>query len=149
MAIVTTRVEDKNRSYIKTSYKVYSKHEIMSCWKQSSPMSIEELDETGNYVTFHTENVVEAITIAALYVREVNSILESTYYDIENKVLFLTFDIFKYAISNVIIMNRAIIREKIDEIIKRCLKSKSISLIEVDKFGKELFSYDFMRNFHD
>jgi hypothetical protein len=113
-------------------FKKFSRKEIEDSWEGSS-YTLRALKESNEFVIFLTKNKIEAIVVAAMFVRELATRPHCTYYDKDVGALMLFYG---GTVSKK--EGRAYAKERTMGLVER-LMEKDIIRITKDSWGEELF----------
>ena len=77
-------------AFYPATFKIFTKNEIENAW-QRKPSHIDHAIDSGKCITIEDREPKDALVIAALFMREINDHVGTTWFDTETKSLYLLF----------------------------------------------------------
>lgn len=114
----------------------YSQHEIRNAWRTPGHFSFTDLaiGKDNKFVVFFTNDVTEAIIVAGLFVRELMTFPECTWYDFGTGALLLY-----YGSAGPVPNDDSMALAMTMDLIERIMSEKDIKDIKRDAWGEHLF----------
>ena len=116
------------------TYKSFTRREIRQSWEEDAIYTLESLQKEDRFVIFFTNEVVEAIVVAALFIRELTAFPECTYYDFKTGALMLF-----YGGAGPINGDDEMAKALTRDMLERIIQAGNIDSIEIDPWGDSLF----------
>lgn len=122
-------------------YNLWAHNEVVLAWKKSEFLHYVDLNTEKHIITVHLTLIVEAVVVAALFMREVVDSIHNTFYDINTKTLYLCYATLGSRVATVE-YNKLLKRreEKTTIIVKHCLKLVNLISVNRDFKNRLLFS---------
>lgn len=137
MPIIKGRHQEDIDLFHENIYRLYAKDDILKHWRRYIPVNIQTVIAKGNCVIIEDISTDNALVIAALYMREINDFIETTWYDKKNKKLYLLHHSLSTKWRNVLEID---IKYKINKLVQKIILMKTYNNIVDDFQSYPLFN---------
>lgn len=136
MPIVHSRNQEDITPFYESIYKLFAKGEILGHWHRYIPFNMQTVISKGECVIVEGITEDEALVLSALYMREINDFVETTWYDKKSKKLYLLHHALSTKWRNIL---KGDIKNKINNLVQKILLMKVYNNIVDDFQGYPLF----------
>jgi hypothetical protein len=112
----------------------YDPSEIVEAWNAEGHFDFKFFENDSNFLVFFTDDKIEALIVSALFIREMMTFPECTYYDEKSKALLLY-----YAAGGPVPGDVNMARAIAMDLMERVMSSESVRKIKKDIWGEWLF----------